>query len=114
MEEPRGRPPIKIHFEYDPAYRVVAANSAWVSITTHNDIRVDFTVEGIANPTETTHAVTPDLQIGPEISRTPELGLSRRFQVGVLLSLDAALNIANLLRSQVETHRAAQRQGGTA
>jgi len=115
MAEPQGEDrQIKVYFEYDSDYRVVAANSAWVAITTHNDLRVDFTIEALATPSETTHRITPDFQIGPEFSRTPELSLSRRFQVGVLLSFETALNIAALMRNQIEAHRAGQRQSGSA
>lgn len=99
---------ITFYFEYDPEYRVVAANSAWVGITTRDDLRLDFTIEGVGNPGEIVNLLTADGQIGPELRRSPERRIVRRFQVGVLWSLDTADSIAGLIKSQVQAHRGAR------
>lgn len=114
MAEPHGEDrQIKYHFEYDPAYRIVAANSAWIAITTRNDLRLDFTVEGLDNPDEIVNLITPDNQVGPELRRSPEPRLVRRLQVGVLLSFETAVSIADLIKKQIEDHLRTLRKEGT-
>ena len=105
MAEPSETREIKFYFEYDPNYRIVAANSAWVAITTRDDVRLDFTIEGLGNPDEIVNAITTQNDIGPELRRSPEPRLVRRLQVGVLLSLETAESIANLIKSQIQAHR---------
>ena len=93
---------IEFAYEYDPGYRVVAANGAWGGATPRGDFRLDFFVESLALPERITHEVLAD-KLGKEVARTPDKRLiSRRLQVGVLLSLKEVKSIADFLNEQLK------------
>ena len=81
---------IEFAYEYDPSYRVVAANGVWGGVTPRGDFRLDFFVESSAVPERITIELLPD-KSGKEVARTPDKRLfTRRLQTGVLLSLKEA------------------------
>lgn len=110
MAEPVGEDrQVKFFFEYDPSYRVVAANGAWMGITPRGDIRIDFFVESLGNPDQVVNLITPEGQLGPELSRYPvEKRFVRRMQVGILLPLDQAESTADLIKKQIADFRKQQ------
>ena len=113
MVEPVGEDrQVKFFFEYDPAYRLVATNGAWLGITPRGDIRIDFFVESLGNPQEVVNLITPQGQLGPELSRTPpqQRRVERRLQVGILLTLDNAESIADFIKTQVADFRKKQQE----
>ena len=100
-EQPKPLKPIEFYFEGDPnGCDIIAANGAWVGITTRGDIQVDFFVERQSIPHVVRHEITED-GLGGEIGREPESKTIRKLQVGVLLSEDAADSLASLIKDQV-------------
>jgi len=101
-EKQDSRKDIEFAYEYDPGYRVVAANGVWGGATPRGDFRLDFFVESLAIPQRLRHEVLPD-KLGDELSRTPDKGLiTRRLQVGVLLSIHEVKSIADFLNQQLK------------
>lgn len=106
MAEPVGEDrQVKFFFEYAPDYSLVAANGAWLGVTPRGDMRIDFFVESLGNPDQVVNLITPEGQLGPELSRTPERRVMRRMQVGVLLPLEQAESIADFIKTQIADFR---------
>jgi len=113
MAEPVGEDrQVKFHFEYDPSYRVVAANGAWIGITPRADLRLDFFIEDRGIPDELVNLVTPEGNLGPELRRSPETRFVRRMQVGVLLSLDQGEALIDFVKTTIQEFRKARQQQG--
>jgi hypothetical protein len=111
MPEPQGEDrQVKFHFETDPDYRIVAANGIWSGITPRGDMQLDFFVESIGAPSQVVNLVTPEGNLGNELSRSPEPRIVRRMQIGILLSLEQADNIADFIKNQIAQFRK-QREG---
>lgn len=110
MAEPVGEDrQVKFYFEYDPGYRVVAANGAWAGVTARGDMRIDFFVESHGIPAEVVNLITADGTLGPELTRTPGPRAVRRMQVGLLLSLEQADDIASFIKTRIAEFRKLQR-----
>lgn len=116
MAEPVGEDrQLKFSFEYDPGYRIVAANGVWAGVTARGDIQLDFFVESHGVPAEVVNLITPEGSLGPELTRSPaERKFVRRVQVGILLSIGQADDIADFIKAKVAEFRNLQqrRQGG--
>lgn len=95
----------KFYYEYDPNYRLVAANGIWGGITPRGDVRLDFFVESVGIPESVTNLITPEGNLGPELSRSPERRFIRRLQVGVLLSLEEAESISDFITEKIAEFR---------
>src|SRR5574341_2297739 len=103
MAEETKKMPTEVHFffEYDKDYRIVAANGVWIGITPRGDIHLDFFVERLGIPESTTNKITEDGRLGDEINRQPKDKLTRRLQVGVLLSLEHVESMVNFLTTKI-------------
>lgn len=101
-EEKKEKVELEFVYEYDPAYRIVASNGIWGGMTPRGDFRIDFFVESQAVPERITNIIE-DGKLGKEISRTPPARLvSRRLQMGVLLSPGEVKSIADYLNEQLK------------
>ena len=96
---------VEFHFEYDPGYRLVAANGVWGDLTPRGDLRLDFFVEAPTLPRRIMHALSSEGRVGSELRREPERTFTRRIQLGVLVSMDHAENIARLIQDRVAEYR---------
>ena len=96
---------IEFHFEYDPGYRLVAANGVWGDPTPRGDLRLDFFVEAPTLPTRVMHAISPEGRVGTELRREPERRFTRRIQLGILVSMDHAESIARTIQERVAEYR---------
>ena len=107
MPDPVGEDrQVKFYFEHDPSYRVVAANGVWAGVTARGDIKLDFFVESHGTPTEVVNLITPEGSLGPELNRTPPAPrINRRMQIGVLLSIEQADDIANFVKAKIAEFR---------
>jgi len=92
---------IEFHYEVDPAYRVVAANSVLTTTTGFGDIKIDFLIDSFAIPKSVTHEVTADGKIGKMLEVKPGERQARHVQIGVLVSLDQATKIADFINEEV-------------
>lgn len=92
---------IEFFFEFDPTYRIVAANGVWGGITPRGDIQLDFFVERQGVPEIIKHEFTEQGTLGNITDRKPEPRFIRRLQVGILLSPDKADSIANFIKEKV-------------
>ena len=96
---------IEFHFEFDPGYRLVAANGVWGDPTPRGDLRLDFFVEALSLPTRVMHAISPEGRVGSELRREPERRFTRRIQLGILVSMDHAESIARTIQDMVAEYR---------
>ena len=97
---------IEFHFEYDPGYRLVAANGVWGDPTPRGDLRLDFFVEAVSLPTRVMHAISPEGRVGTELRREPERRFTRRERQG--MSPPAATGRGAAHRSRPITSSAAR------
>ena len=99
---------VQIFFEYDPNFRVIAANNCWVGWTGMGDVRIDFFVQSLGIPERVTHEILPDgINLGQEIisKRYPEQRLVRRIQASVLLSISQAEGLIKILQDQIKQYK---------
>ena len=96
---------VEFLFEYDPQYRLVAANGVWGDPTPRGDLRLDFFVEAPTLPRRVMHALSPEGRVGPELRREPEHTFTRRIQIGILVSMDHAESIARTIQDRVAEYR---------
>ena len=96
---------VEFLFEYDPRYRLVAANGVWVDPTPRGDLRLDFFVEAPTLPRRIMHAFGPEGRVGTELRREPERTFTRRVQLGILVSMDHAESIARSIQDRVAEYR---------
>lgn len=77
---------IPIDYEYDPDYRIIAANGMYGGVTPRGDLRVDFFVESqpAPGPGESVYQTQPDGS-SKEISKSKKRKCVRHVQIGVLL-----------------------------
>jgi hypothetical protein len=104
MSEEKTDKKVEIEFvyEYDPDYRIVASNGIWGGMTPRGDFRLDFFVESQTMPVRIKNIVEGG-KLGKELSRTPsERLVSRRLQVGVLLSPKEIKSIVGFLNEQLK------------
>ena len=113
MPEPVGEDRrVTFYYEHDPGYRLVPANGAWIGITPRGDIRVDFFVEAWGAPEHVVNLLTPSGELGPELARSPATRITRRMQVGVLLSLEQADSTADFIKAKIGEFRKRQEGSG--
>lgn len=94
---------VKFVFSTAPGYRVVAANAIWGGLTPRGELKMDFMIDSVLTPDSVTHSVTPEGGLGPELEREPSQRLlSRELQVGILLSVGHAENIAQWILEKVK------------
>jgi hypothetical protein len=99
---------IKASYEYDPDYRLVAANGVFGGITPRGELRVDFFAEYTAAPRSVELRITQDGQVTEEKEATPRL--IRRIQMGVLLSPDHVESFANWFRAKADEIKGIRKQ----
>jgi hypothetical protein len=104
-ERYEGGQQVEFHFEYDPGYRLIAANGVWGDPTPRGDLRLDFFVEAPTLPHRVMHAVSPEGRLGSELRREPARTFTRRIQLGVLVSMDHAESIARSIQDRVAEYR---------
>jgi len=97
---------IDIQYDFDPSYRIVAANGVYGGITPRGDMKIDFFVESLDVPHQVRNKVLPDGKLGEEISRSPGKRLVRRLQVGLILSINDAGRIADFIKQRIELVKA--------
>lgn len=96
---------IKIYWEYDKNYRVVAANGMWGGLTTRGDLHIDFFVESNRLPTSDEMSLVKQGESGAyrEQSTAPEQGaIVRRIQVGMLIPKQ---HVASFMRWFKDKHQ---------
>ncbi len=96
---------IKIDWEYDKNYRVVAANGMWGGLTTRGDLHIDFFVESNRLPTSDEMSLVKQGESGAykEQRTEPQQGaIVRRIQVGVLIPKQ---HVASFMRWFKDKHQ---------
>ena len=100
-EQPPGK--IEIEYQYDPDYRVVAANGIFGGVTPKGELRMDFFVEynAVPGPGEIAYKAEGDKWAETTIPQSPKL--VRRIQVGVLVSPHHIDSFAKWFRDKAQT-----------
>jgi hypothetical protein len=102
-EESQNQNVVDFHFEFDKDYRIIAVNGIWGGATPRGQVQLDFFVERQGIPEVITNRLMEDGGIGPEVpgTRKPPTRLVRTMQVGILLTIEEAENVANFIRDRV-------------
>jgi hypothetical protein len=97
-------PPSSIQFHYIKSnlFRVIHSEGAMGGLTPNRQIFVSLFNERAAMPKMIEFAVSPEGQLGNEINREGKAGIVRELEIGVLMSPDAAKNLAEFLLGHVK------------
>jgi len=97
MSEPQIPSRVKIHYIKSNLFRVVHSEGAIGGITPNREIFVSLFNERGALPKVIEFAISPEGNLGQEIGREGKEGVVREMEIGVLMSADAAKNLAQFL-----------------
>lgn len=97
---------VPIEYEYDPDYRMIAANGMYGGVTTRGDLRVDFFVEyqPTPEPGDIVYQTQPDGS-AEEVRKSEKKRLVRRMQIGVLLPAQQVESFARWFQNKAEQIR---------
>src|SRR5436853_1267305 len=95
---------IEFQFETDPFYRIMPANGAMIGPTPRGEMKIDFFVESVRLPTKVVNKITESYGIGDIVRQEPSGApvAVRRLQVGILISLTQAGELARLMSMTVK------------
>jgi hypothetical protein len=111
---PQGPLPVKFIHEKGPQYRTCHADAAWGTTNGQSNIQLEFYLERAPIPTVVIQPVNPDGTYTGEqklepIQDTEHFVVIRDFQVGVVLSLQSALQVQAVLGNFIELAKEQQR-----
>jgi len=94
---------IDVEYEYDPDYRLVAANGMYGGVTPRGELRIDFFAEYVPIPDsgETSYRNKGGRMV-EETKKSQNPKLVRRIQVGVLVSPHHVDGFAKWLREKAQ------------
>ena len=93
---------VKFHYIKGHLFRVIHVDGAIGGITPQRQIFVSLFSERAALPTMIEFEVSPEGELGEEIKREGREGLVREMDVGVVLSVESARDLADLLQRQLQ------------
>lgn len=99
-EKIAGQKKVKIFYEHDPAYRIVAANGMFGGITPRGELRCDFFVEYVEPPKSITLLLS-NKDKPKEESEEPNR-IVRRVQFGVLVSPSHVRSFAKWFQAKAD------------
>jgi hypothetical protein len=102
MSAPSELQRVKVHYIKSNLFRVVHSEGAFGGITPNREIFISLFNERGAIPKVIEFAVTPEGELGQELSRDGKEGVVREMEVGILMSADAAKDLADFLLQQVK------------
>jgi hypothetical protein len=114
-EQPAHGPlPVKFIHEKGPQYRIYHADAAWGTANGQSNIQLEFYLEHPPIPTVVIQPVKPDGTFTGEQKLEPiqdaeHFVVIRDFQVGIVLSLQSALQVQAVLGSFIELVKEQQR-----
>lgn len=105
-----GESKVTFEFARSADYRVVAANGAWGGVTPQGDFFLDFFVDHWRIPDEISNLIDTNGLLGREVERKPSAALvaTRTRQVGVVLTLDQAENLARFIQTRIDALKGAR------
>ena len=96
---------IQFKFVRSPFFRVVHSNGAWGGITPHQELSITFYSERPSVPRHITHQLTPEGQLGPEISRDIDGNIQRDYEVEILMNMTEAVNLHEWIGDKIDEWR---------
>jgi hypothetical protein len=102
MPAPQMPSSIKFHYIKSNLYRVIHLDGAIGGLTASREIFISLFNDRGTLPKMIEFAVTPDGQLGNEITREGKEGLVREMEVGVLMNAAAAKSLAAYLITQAK------------
>jgi hypothetical protein len=113
MSENSAASGVKFHYIKGNFFRVIHADGAVGGITPGRGVFLSLFSERGAIPKMIELAINADGSLGGEIDREGKEGLVREVEVGVMLDLKAAKDIAQWLLKQVEILEASEPEPGS-
>jgi len=87
-------------------YKIYPVNGAWGGVTARGDLILNFFVEHLSVPKEQVQGVKADGSLAPiEAVPKEEVEITRDMQVGVMINLDQAVDVAKWMLAKVEEYR---------
>jgi hypothetical protein len=83
-------------------FRIVHVNGAFGGLTPHGELFISMYNEHAPIPSATVQKIEPDGKLGDEVQRIGDNAIERELEVGLVMSLDAARNIASWLQQKVD------------
>jgi len=92
---------VKFHYIKGHLFRIIHVDGAIGGITPQRQIFVSLFSERAALPTLIEYDLSPEGVLGPEKRREGKEGLVREMDVGVVLSIEGAQQLAEFLQKQL-------------
>ena len=87
-------------------YKIYPANGAWGGVTARGDLLLHFFIEHQIVPKEQIQDVKADGSLAPlEVLPKEEVEVARDMQVGIMINLDQAADVAKWMLAKVEQYR---------
>lgn len=100
QNETVGQKQIKVFYEHDPGYRMIAANGIFGGITPRGELRIDFFSEYSEVPKSVTLRITKEGTVTEEQDTNPRI--VRMIQMGVLVPADHIESFADWFQAKAE------------
>jgi len=88
---------VDIFYDESPQYRIVYSDGAWASITPNLELQVVFFKNLAPTPEYVRQAVKEDGSLGEELERVVKQGISREYEVTVVMNKNVAREVLSLL-----------------
>jgi hypothetical protein len=92
---------IDIDFLKSAHFRVIHVDGAWGGVSPHLNIHMTVYNERPAIPQKMVHAVTPDGELGPELSKRSRAALVREVEADLIMNLSTAKALHEWLGKQI-------------
>lgn len=103
QKQDRSVKSVKVQYEYDGKYRLIAANGLYGGITPGGELKIDFFAEYTPAPKTSQLSVSEEGQVTEHKDTTPQI--VRRIQMGMLVSPNHIQSFANWFQEKAEEMR---------
>jgi hypothetical protein len=102
MSSPQPPSNVKFHYVKSNFFRVIHSEGVIGGLTPSREIFLSFFNQRAALPRMIEFAISPEGKLGNELKREGKEGIVREMEVGVLMNVAAAKDLAEFLLSQVK------------
>jgi hypothetical protein len=92
---------IDIFYDKSPQFRTIHPGGAWASITPELEVQIVFFTNLAPVPEYIRQKVTEQGGLGEEIDKIVKKGISREYEVGIILNKLVAIQVVELLNKMI-------------
>ena len=101
-ENPEPKPDaIDIFYDKSPQFRTVHAGGAWASVTPELEVQIVFFTNLAPLPEYVRQKINEGGSLGEEVGKIVKKGISREYEVAVILNKAVAIQIVDLLNKMI-------------